>query len=48
MYHTITLGTLLGQGASGKVFRCNHRETGVEYACKVITKNNDMNDEGYC
>jgi hypothetical protein len=38
------MGKQLGHGASGKVFKCKHRETHEEYACKVIERDTKMND----
>jgi len=34
----------LGQGASGHVMLVSHKTTGVKYACKIIEKDNNMND----
>jgi calcium-dependent protein kinase len=33
------LGELVGEGAFGVVRRCKHRQTGQEYACKTVVKN---------
>ncbi len=41
---TYEMGKILGHGASGKVYRCRHRDTKIEYACKVIQKDARMND----
>ena len=32
------LGDLVGEGAFGVVRRCKHRQTGQEYACKTVVK----------
>lgn len=32
------MGTVLGQGAFGKVLRCTHRDSGTEFAIKVMEK----------
>ena len=34
----------LGHGASGQVMLVSHKQTGVKYACKIIQKDNNMND----
>jgi len=36
--------SVLGYGASGKVYLVYHRVTGEKYACKVIKKDGQMND----
>ena len=36
--------SLLGHGASGKVYLVYHRVSGEKFACKVIKKDNSMND----
>jgi serine/threonine protein kinase len=41
---TYSLEKVIGQGASGEVYLCLHRETGVKYACKVVRKDGNMND----
>lgn len=33
-----TLGEVLGQGAFGKVVRCTHKDSGTEFAIKVMEK----------
>ena len=32
------MGAVLGQGAFGKVMRCTHRDSGTEFAIKVMEK----------
>lgn len=32
------MGAVLGQGAFGKVLRCTHRDSGTEFAIKVMEK----------
>jgi len=34
----------IGKGASGEVFLVTNKLTGVKYACKIIAKNDSMND----
>ena len=34
----------LGKGASGEVLLVTNKTTGIKYACKVIAKNETMND----
>lgn len=34
----------LGKGASGEVLLVSNKLTGVKYACKIIAKNDSMND----
>jgi serine/threonine protein kinase len=41
---TYQMESILGHGASGKVFKCVHNTTKVEYACKVIHMDSRMND----
>lgn len=41
---TYDMGKILGVGASGKVHLVTHRETGRQFACKVIVKDSKMND----
>jgi tRNA A-37 threonylcarbamoyl transferase component Bud32 len=41
---TYQMESILGHGASGKVFKCVHRQTKAEYACKVIQMDARMND----
>jgi serine/threonine protein kinase len=36
--------SLLGTGASGKVYLVQHRESGEKFACKVVKKDGSMND----
>jgi serine/threonine protein kinase len=44
VFETYEMGKVLGHGASGKVYLCTHRQTGMRYACKVIQKDSKMND----
>lgn len=44
IFKSYEMGKILGHGASGKVYYCTHRQTGVAYACKVIIKDTKMND----
>lgn len=41
---TYDIGKILGHGASGKVYLATHKITGQKFACKVVKKNNSMND----
>lgn len=41
---TYDIGKILGHGASGKVYLATHKQTGQKFACKVVKKNNSMND----
>ena len=41
---TYDMGKILGVGASGKVHLVTHKETGRQFACKVIVKDSKMND----
>lgn len=41
---TYEIGKVLGQGASGQVRLVRHKDTKRCYACKVVRKNNSMND----
>jgi serine/threonine protein kinase len=41
---TYQFGSLLGKGASAEVFEVCNRQTGLKYACKIIHRNNHMND----
>lgn len=41
---TYDIGKVLGHGASGKVYLATHKQTGQKFACKVVKKNNSMND----
>lgn len=34
----------LGEGASGEVFLVSHKKSGEKFACKIIKKNDSMND----
>ncbi len=38
------IGSVLGHGASGKVYLATHKSTGKKFACKVVKKNSNMND----
>lgn len=38
------VGKKVGKGASATVYLVTHKQTGVEYAMKVIEKNDDLND----
>lgn len=40
---TYDLGRVLGHGASGEVLACQHKGSGVQFACKVVRKS-AMND----
>jgi serine/threonine protein kinase len=44
VYATYELSKELGHGASGKVFKAKHKETGLDYACKVVERDARMND----
>ena len=41
---TYSLDKVIGHGASGEVHLATHRQTGVQYACKVVRKDGSMND----
>ena len=38
----------LGKGASGEVLLVTNKLTGIKYACKIIAKNDTMNDAQRC
>ncbi len=40
-----TVGTVLGEGSSAKVYAATHNSTGEDFAIKWIDKNGDMNDD---
>ena len=41
------MGEVLGQGAFGKVLRCTHRDSGTEFAIKVMEKKKVREREVY-
>jgi serine/threonine protein kinase len=41
---TYDFGKVLGMGASGAVYEVTHKTTKARYACKIVVKNNSMND----
>jgi calcium-dependent protein kinase len=41
---TYSLDKVLGHGASGEVHLATHRQSGIQYACKVVRKDGSMND----
>jgi hypothetical protein len=44
IFESYEMGKVIGHGASGKVYLCCHKQTGISYACKVIDMSNKMND----
>lgn len=44
VYETYEMGKRLGKGASGEVLLCRNKDTSMQYACKVIKRDSNMND----